>query len=116
MLISAPSARSNPLHTDRRPALTASDTFLAVIVIAALREIAQVICWDRGRPARNEREARKDCHQDCELTARLRPGRRGPANHLTALTPSTNSPKDDPMTTNHFSLGAGNLFCCKLAR
>ena len=24
---------------------------------------AQVTCWDRGRPARNEREARKDCRQ-----------------------------------------------------
>jgi hypothetical protein len=29
------------------------------------KSIAQVICWDRGRPARNEREARKlDCNSD----------------------------------------------------
>jgi len=40
------------------------------------RKHCQVICWDRGRPARNEREARTDFLQKtARLTARLRAGR-----------------------------------------
>jgi len=36
----------------------------------------QEMCWDRGRPARHERKARKDqCKEIARLVARLRAGR-----------------------------------------
>jgi hypothetical protein len=45
-----------------------------------------VIGWNRGRPARNEREARKPIGgylpKDCALSARLRRNAHGSSNHL----------------------------------
>ena len=45
------------------------------------KSFAQVICWDRGRPARNEREARKSTarseFKSCAPAARCGRGRPG---------------------------------------
>ena len=42
-----------------RPTRIAAELALQKQLATASSAIGQVICWDRGRPARNEREARK---------------------------------------------------------
>jgi hypothetical protein len=51
----------------------------------ALRAFGQVICWDRGRPARNEREARKIDSENLRACGVFAGGTPAvPTNHLSA--------------------------------
>jgi hypothetical protein len=41
----------------------------------SLREVIQVVCWDRGRPARNEREAKRFYLKELRACGAVRVGR-----------------------------------------